>query len=136
VLFIDNSEKDKNKTPLKSRHSSMLQQKQTNTNNIPKDSHSTDPFVVCVRSVYLIDQFLFVNFSNTEVISLFKNINFSLGHKDDIKLIVVNKFRSLLKSRFKKINTDIQDKHKHFDIRIDNALIDISNEILCISLKE
>jgi hypothetical protein len=48
---------------------------------------------------------------------------------------VVNRFR-LLKSRFKKIIKDIHDKYKDSYAQIDKVLIDISDEILCISIKE
>jgi hypothetical protein len=55
----------------------------------------------------LLDNFLFVNFSDVEVIRLFENISFSLDSQDDIKINIVNKFRILLKSRFNKIIKDI-----------------------------
>jgi hypothetical protein len=77
-----------------------------------------------------------VNFTDSKVISLFENNDFSLGQKEDVKINVVNRFRSLLKSRFKKIVTDIQVKHKTCDHPKDVALIDISDEILSISLKD
>jgi hypothetical protein len=80
----------------------------------------------------LLDHFPFVNFQDAEVISLFEKLGFSLGSQEDIKIAVVTKFRSLLKSRFKKIAKDMHDKHAS-SIK-DNALIDISDEILNISL--
>jgi hypothetical protein len=59
----------------------------------------------------LIDHFPFVNFKDAKVITLFENIGLSLGCKDEIKVLVVNKFRSFLKFRFKKIVKDIHAKH-------------------------
>jgi hypothetical protein len=80
----------------------------------------------------LFDHFSFVNFQDVEVISLFEELDFSLGSQEDIKIVVVTKFRSLLKSIFKKIIKDMQDKHAS-SIKY-NALIDISEEILNMSL--
>jgi hypothetical protein len=74
VLFTGSSEKDKRKTPPKPKHSSKLQQKQVNTSSISKGPHSAGPSVVGIDS--LIDQFSFVNFSDTMVIYLFENIEF------------------------------------------------------------
>jgi hypothetical protein len=125
VLSTGSSEKEKRKTPPEIRHSSRLQQKQ---------AKSAGPSGIGTDSI--LDHFPFVNFSNSEVISLFENIEFSLGHKENIKINVVNRFRSLLKSRFKKIVTDIQDKYKHSKTNKYIALIDIIDEILSISLKE
>jgi hypothetical protein len=125
VLSTGSSEKEKRKTPPEIRHSSRLQQKQ---------AKSAGPSGIGTDSI--LDHFPFVNFSDSEVISLFENIGFSLGHKENIKINVVNRFRSLLKSRFKKIVTDIQDKYKHSKTNKYIALIDIIDEILSISLKE
>jgi hypothetical protein len=80
----------------------------------------------------LFDHFSFVNFQDVEVISLFEELDFSLGSQEDIKIVVVTKFRSLLKSIFKKNIKDMQDKHAS-SIKY-NALIDISEEILNMSL--
>jgi hypothetical protein len=125
VLSTGSFEKGKRKTPPEIRHSSRLQQKQAKS--VGPSSIGTDS---------ILDHFPFVNFFDFEVISLFENIDFSLGHKENIKISVVNRFRSLLKSRFKKIVINIQDKHKLSDNSKDVALIDISDEILSISLKE
>jgi hypothetical protein len=125
VLSTGSSEKGKRNTPPEVRHSSRLQQKQVK---------GAGPSGVGTDS--LLDHFPFVNFTDSEVISLFENIGFSLGHKEDIKVSVVSRFRSLLKSRFKKIVINIQDKYKHSASSKDIALIDISDEILSISFKE
>jgi hypothetical protein len=61
-----------------------------------------------------------------------RSLGFSLGSQDNNKIAVVTKFRFLLKSRFKKIIKDMHDKHVS-SIK-DNALVDISYEILNISL--
>jgi hypothetical protein len=102
-----------------------LQQKQAK--NIGSSSLGTDS---------ILDHFPFANFFVFEVIFLFENIDFSLEKKEDIKINVVNRFRSLLKSRFKNIVTVIQDKYNKSDSHKECALVDISDEILSISLKD
>jgi hypothetical protein len=91
VLSTGSFEKGKRMTPPEIRNISRLQQKQ---------AKSVGPSGIGID--YLLDHFLFVNFSDSEVISLFENIGFSLGHEEDIKINVVNRFRFLLKSRLKK----------------------------------
>jgi hypothetical protein len=44
---------------------------------------------------------------------LFEKAGFSLGHRGDIRILVIHKFRSLLKHRFKSIITYLHDKHKN-----------------------
>jgi hypothetical protein len=56
-----------------------------------------------------------------------------LSSQDDIKINVVNKFRTLLKSRFKKIVKDIQEKHVIVANEQNRTLVDISDEILELS---
>jgi hypothetical protein len=65
---------------------------------------------------------------------LFENIRFSLGSQDDIKINVVNKFRTLLKLRFMKIVKDIHEKHVIVADDQHRTLVDISDEILELSV--
>jgi hypothetical protein len=55
----------------------------------------------------LIDSFSFVGFSDIEIHRLFENIDFFLGTHEDIKINIINNFRTLLNSRFKKVVKDI-----------------------------
>jgi hypothetical protein len=81
---------------------------------------------------FLYTQFSFGYFLDYEVIALFEKVRFSLGHKEEIRLQVVQKFHSLLKSRFKKVMSDLHEQHK-IDLAlalIDRNLVDISSEVL------
>jgi hypothetical protein len=81
-------------------------------------------------------QFLFGHFLDFEVIALFEKVGFSLGHKEEIRLQVVQNFHSLLKSRFKKIVSDLHERHKS-DLAlalIESNLVDISSEVLDVSV--
>jgi hypothetical protein len=85
---------------------------------------------------FLYTQFSFGYFSDYEVIALFEKVRFSLGHKEEIRLQVVQKFCSLLKSRFKKVMSDLHEQHK-IDLAlalIDRNLVDISSEVLDASI--
>jgi hypothetical protein len=84
---------------------------------------------------FLYTQFPFGYFSDYEVIALFE-VRFSLGHKEEIRLQVVQKFRSLLKSRFKKVMSGLHEQHK-IDLAlalIDRNLVYISSEVLDASI--
>jgi hypothetical protein len=81
----------------------------------------------------LIDSFSFVGFSDIEIHRLFENIGFFLGTHEDIKINIINNFRTLLNSRFKKVVKDIQDKHSK-ELGKDKDLIYISKNILDYSL--
>jgi hypothetical protein len=97
------NDKGKRKIPLEPRHSSRLQQKQSTAGGTSKSIYVVArPSSSGTSTDSLLDHFPVVNFQDVEVISLFEELDFSLGSQKDIKIIVVTKFRSLLKSRFKK----------------------------------
>jgi hypothetical protein len=107
MVYADLKDNDKRKVVQEPKHNSRLQQKYAIGTSSIKGTTSSRP-ILGIAS--LLDNFSFINFSDAEVILLFKNIEFSLGTQDDIKINVVNKFRTLLKLRFMKIVKDIQKK--------------------------
>jgi hypothetical protein len=123
-------DRGKRKVVQEPRFSSHFQQKQTEQGASYKGTTSSRPVVLRTNS--LLDNFSFVNFSDAEVIGLFENIGLSLGTQEDIKINIVNKFRTLLKSHFKKVVKDIQVKYS-FVLGKDNVLVDISTDILDLS---
>jgi hypothetical protein len=89
VVYNAPMDKGKRKAVQEPRFSSHLQQKQTEQGASSKGNVSSRLVVSGTDS--LLDNFSFVNFSNAEVIGLFKNIDFSLDIQENIKINIINK---------------------------------------------
>jgi Zn-dependent oligopeptidase len=61
---------------------------------------------------------------------LFEKSGFSLGSKEEIRLMVVQKLRSLMTSRFNQVVFDVNNKYSLVLANTDERLIDISMEVL------
>jgi hypothetical protein len=123
----------KRKTPPALRHSAQLQTK-LSTGAKSKVSATSDSSFQDIDTNYVLEQFPFGHFTNSEAVSLFEKIDFSLGNKENTRLLVA-KFRSLFKSRFSSLVTDLALKHTSILSKVSTSLVDISGEVLDASNK-
>jgi hypothetical protein len=133
VMVVYEPSQAKRKTPPALRHSAQLQTK-LSTGAKSKVSATSDSSFQDIDTNYVLEQFPFGHFTNSEAVSLFEKIDFSLGNKENTRLLVA-KFRSLFKSRFSSLVTDLALKHTSILSKVSTSLVDISGEVLDASNK-